>query len=165
MLPAARENAVVAFFESNHRFHLRLVGLSGNGRLIEAHGQLTERMGRYMARSLSLRRTLERSLQEHREILDRCAIAMGFGLPPRWARTSMFPRFRSNSTGRASSTVPTTELVRADWPPMVSGAGAAIIGQSHDDGELAVNSRRQLVASPGLGHTLAASSAQQSALA
>jgi DNA-binding GntR family transcriptional regulator len=70
MLQAARDKAVRSFFDANHRFHLRLVSLSGNGRLIETHAQLTERMGRYMARSLSLRGNLERSLQEHREILD-----------------------------------------------------------------------------------------------
>ena len=70
MLQAARDKAIRSFFDANHRFHLRLVALSGNGRLIETHAQLTERMGRYMARSLSLRGNLERSLQEHREILD-----------------------------------------------------------------------------------------------
>lgn len=70
MREATRENDVQRFFEANHEFHLRLVAHSGNGRLVEIHAQLLERMGRYMARSLSLRGNLERSLEEHQEILD-----------------------------------------------------------------------------------------------
>jgi len=70
MRVAVRDNAVQRFFAANQRFHLRLVALSGNGHLTEIHAQLVQRMGRYMARSLSLRGNLERSLGEHQEILD-----------------------------------------------------------------------------------------------
>ena len=65
MRGAVRDKAVQRFFDANQRFHLSLVALSGNGRLIEIHAQLIQRMGRYMARSLSLRGNLERSLGEH----------------------------------------------------------------------------------------------------
>jgi DNA-binding GntR family transcriptional regulator len=70
MRRAVRDRAVQRFFDANQRFHLSLVALSGNGRLIEMHDQLVQRMGRYMARSLSLRGNLERSLAEHEEIID-----------------------------------------------------------------------------------------------
>jgi DNA-binding GntR family transcriptional regulator len=45
---AVRDRAVQRFFDANQRFHLSLVALSGNGRLIEMHDQLVQRMGRYM---------------------------------------------------------------------------------------------------------------------
>jgi DNA-binding GntR family transcriptional regulator len=67
---AVRDRAVQRFFDANQRFHATLVALSGNGRLIAVHAQLVEQMGRYMARSLSLRGSLERSLEEHEQILD-----------------------------------------------------------------------------------------------
>jgi DNA-binding GntR family transcriptional regulator len=70
MCRAVRDRAVQRFFDANQRFHLSLVALSGNGRLIEMHDQLVQRMGRYMARSLSLRGNLERSIGEHEEIIE-----------------------------------------------------------------------------------------------
>jgi len=70
MCAAVADRAVQRFFDANQRFHLSLVAFSGNGRLIEIHAQLVQRMGRYMARSLGLRGNLERSLGEHEEIID-----------------------------------------------------------------------------------------------
>ena len=70
MREAVRDDAVQRFFDANQRFHLSLVALSGNGRLIEMHAQLVHRMGRYMARSLTLRGNIERSVGEHQEIID-----------------------------------------------------------------------------------------------
>jgi DNA-binding GntR family transcriptional regulator len=70
MRRAVGSKAVERFFDANQRFHLSLVALSGNGRLIEMHAQLVQRMGRYIARSLSLRGNLERSVGEHQEIID-----------------------------------------------------------------------------------------------
>jgi DNA-binding GntR family transcriptional regulator len=70
MRRAVRDRAVERFFDANLRFHLSLVALSGNGRLIEMHDQLVQRMGRYMARSLSLRGNIERSLSEHEAIIE-----------------------------------------------------------------------------------------------
>lgn len=70
MRAAARDDDARRFFEANHEFHLRLVAHSNNGRLVEIHAQVLEQMGRYVARSLSLRGNLERSLDEHQEILD-----------------------------------------------------------------------------------------------
>jgi DNA-binding GntR family transcriptional regulator len=70
MRRAVRDRAVQRFFDANQRFHMSLVALSGNGRLIEMHDQLVQRMGRYIARSLTLRGNIERSVAEHQEILD-----------------------------------------------------------------------------------------------
>lgn len=61
---------VKAFFETNAAFHQLLVECSGNLKLQELYRQLMAQMGRYLARSLSLRGTLERSVGEHEAILE-----------------------------------------------------------------------------------------------
>ena len=99
MRRAVRDKAVQRFFDANQRFHLSLVALSGNGRLIDLHAQLIHRMGRYMARSLSLRGNLERSLGEHRDIIDalrsrdadRAAAAVGLHIHVPQSSTEQIP--------------------------------------------------------------------------
>jgi len=65
----AKAGDVGAFFLSNAEFHRLVVEASGNGMLVEMHGQLMAHMGRYRTRSLALRGTLRRSVAEHRAIL------------------------------------------------------------------------------------------------
>jgi DNA-binding GntR family transcriptional regulator len=65
----AKSGDVGPFFQSNAEFHRLIVEASGNGMLMEMHGQLTAHMGRYRTRSLALRGTLRRSVSEHRAIL------------------------------------------------------------------------------------------------
>jgi len=99
MCAAVRDRAVQRFFDANQRFHLTLVALSGNGRLIDIHAQLVQRMGRYIARSLSLRGNLERSLGEHQEIIDalrardgaRAAAAVSLHIQVPQSSTAMTP--------------------------------------------------------------------------
>jgi DNA-binding GntR family transcriptional regulator len=69
MSARAERNQVVAFFEANSAFHLRLVEASGNAKLLELYEQLLAQLGRYRLRSLTLRGNLERSVAEHAAIL------------------------------------------------------------------------------------------------
>jgi DNA-binding GntR family transcriptional regulator len=69
MSARAERNQVVAFFEANSAFHLRLVEASGNAKLLELYKQLLAQLGRYRLRSLTLRGNLERSVAEHAAIL------------------------------------------------------------------------------------------------
>jgi DNA-binding GntR family transcriptional regulator len=65
----AERNEVAQFFEANVAFHGRLLQASGNGMLQELYGQLLGQLGRYRARSLTLRGNLRRSVAEHAAIL------------------------------------------------------------------------------------------------
>lgn len=57
------------FFDSNSAFHQQIVDASGNQKLREHYRLLMAQMGRYLARSLLLRGTIDRSPAEHAEIL------------------------------------------------------------------------------------------------
>jgi DNA-binding GntR family transcriptional regulator len=70
MLEEARRGEVGEFFATNAEFHQLFVSASGNRKLEEMHGRLLRQMGRYLARSLELRGTLERSAAEHSAILE-----------------------------------------------------------------------------------------------
>lgn len=63
------------FFAANTAFHHLLVERSANDDLIGMHAPLTARMRRYQSPSLDLRGGMERSLEEHRTIID--AISRG----------------------------------------------------------------------------------------
>jgi len=71
----AERDEVDEFFDANAAFHSSLVEASGNGRLRELHGQLLGQINRYRQRSLALRGSLDRSVAEHRAILE--ALAAG----------------------------------------------------------------------------------------
>jgi DNA-binding GntR family transcriptional regulator len=60
---------VEAFFQANAAFHALIVDASANEMLREMYRQLMGHMGRYRMRSLALRGTLKRSVEEHRAIL------------------------------------------------------------------------------------------------
>ncbi len=61
---------VGGFFETNAAFHAVFVAASGNDTLGEIYRQLLGQMGRYRLQSLSLRGNLERSIAEHRAIVQ-----------------------------------------------------------------------------------------------
>jgi DNA-binding GntR family transcriptional regulator len=61
---------VGGFFETNAAFHAVFVAASGNATLGEIYRQLLGQMGRYRMQSLSLRGNLERSIAEHRAIVQ-----------------------------------------------------------------------------------------------
>jgi DNA-binding GntR family transcriptional regulator len=69
----AADSDVGGFFDGNAAFHSAFVGASGNDTLGEIYRQLLGQMGRYRLQSLSLRGNLERSIAEHRAIVQAAA--------------------------------------------------------------------------------------------
>jgi DNA-binding GntR family transcriptional regulator len=69
MAEHAQANAVPEFFAANVEFHETICELSGNKKLQEVHHRLEGEIGRFQARTLALRGSLDGSLTEHRAIL------------------------------------------------------------------------------------------------
>jgi DNA-binding GntR family transcriptional regulator len=70
MIEHANGGEVHAFFDANASFHHLFVIASGNQKLQEMYRLLMDQMGRYLARSLALRGSLEKSNAEHSAILE-----------------------------------------------------------------------------------------------
>ena len=70
MAEHVKSGDVGAFFAANGEFHRTFVIASGNERLRAMHEQLMGQMNRLLAKSLELRGSLDRSVSEHRAILD-----------------------------------------------------------------------------------------------
>lgn len=70
MVGHAERDEVRDFFEANTRFHQIFVAASNNRKLEEFYRLLIGQMGRYLARSLALRGTIQRSVAEHSAILE-----------------------------------------------------------------------------------------------
>jgi DNA-binding GntR family transcriptional regulator len=70
MIEHAKRGEVNAFFEANAAFHDLFVSASQNQKLLEVYRLLMDQMGRYLARSLALRGSLEKSVAEHSAILE-----------------------------------------------------------------------------------------------
>ena len=69
MADHAKANAIGDFFAANVEFHETLCELSGNAKLQEVHHRLEGEIGRFQARTLALRGSLDASVTEHRAIL------------------------------------------------------------------------------------------------
>ena len=69
MADHVKANAIGDFFAVNVEFHETLCELSGNSKLQEVHHRLEGEIGRFQARTLALRGSLDGSLTEHRAIL------------------------------------------------------------------------------------------------
>ena len=69
MIEHAERDELQGFFEANRAFHGLLVSTSGNRKLQDLYRLLLGQMGRYLARSLALRGTIEKSITEHAAIL------------------------------------------------------------------------------------------------
>jgi DNA-binding GntR family transcriptional regulator len=67
---AAREHDLIGYLESDRRFHLSLLALSGNERLVEIVGDLRKRARLYGLTTLDERGQLIPSAEEHLELLD-----------------------------------------------------------------------------------------------
>ncbi|WP_405010095.1 GntR family transcriptional regulator [Kitasatospora sp. NBC_01539] len=67
---AARARDLIACLEADRRFHLGLIALAGNARLVETVGELRKRSRLYGLRRLDRRGELVRSAEEHLELLD-----------------------------------------------------------------------------------------------
>jgi DNA-binding GntR family transcriptional regulator len=65
----AKHGAVGDFFTANVAFHELLCELSGNSKLLEVYRRLAGEIGRFQARTLALRGSLDGSVTEHRAIL------------------------------------------------------------------------------------------------
>lgn len=65
----AERGDVDGFFQENAAFHAAIVEASGNQKLRDVYRQVVGQMARYQMRSLALRGTLRRSVQEHRAIV------------------------------------------------------------------------------------------------
>ncbi|WP_171163638.1 GntR family transcriptional regulator [Streptomyces sp. I05A-00742] len=67
---AAREHDLIGYLEADRRFHLTLLGLSGNERLVETVSDLRKRSRLYGLTALDERDELIPSAEEHLELLD-----------------------------------------------------------------------------------------------
>ncbi|WP_431040941.1 GntR family transcriptional regulator [Streptomyces sp. P1-3] len=67
---AAREHDLIGYLEADRRFHLSLLALSGNDRLVETVGDLRKRSRLYGLTALDERNQLIPSAEEHLELLD-----------------------------------------------------------------------------------------------
>ncbi|MFV5995127.1 GntR family transcriptional regulator [Streptomyces sp. NPDC056231] len=66
----AREHDLIGYLEADRRFHLALLALSGNERLVETVGDLRKRSRLYGLTALDERGELISSAEEHLELLD-----------------------------------------------------------------------------------------------
>ncbi|MET9373836.1 GntR family transcriptional regulator [Streptomyces sp. NPDC003035] len=66
----AREHDLIGYLEADRRFHLSLLGLAGNERLVETVGDLRKRSRLYGLTALDERGMLVASAEEHLELLD-----------------------------------------------------------------------------------------------
>ena len=67
---AAHDHDLIGYLEADRRFHLSLLALSGNDRLVETVGDLRKRSRLYGLTTLDERNQLTPSAEEHRELLD-----------------------------------------------------------------------------------------------
>ncbi|MDJ0344695.1 GntR family transcriptional regulator [Streptomyces sp. H10-C2] len=70
IVAAARQHDLIGYLEADRRFHLTLLGLAGNERLVEAVGDLRKRSRLYGLTRLDERGELVSSAEEHLELLD-----------------------------------------------------------------------------------------------
>ncbi|MFE9421400.1 GntR family transcriptional regulator [Kitasatospora sp. NPDC006697] len=70
IVAAARKHDLIAYLESDRQFHLSLLALAGNSRLVEVVGDLRKRSRLYGLTRLDQRGELVSSAEEHLELLD-----------------------------------------------------------------------------------------------
>ncbi|MEU0662111.1 GntR family transcriptional regulator [Streptomyces lavendulocolor] len=70
IVTSAREHDLIRYLDADRRFHLTLLALSGNDRLVETVGDLRKRARLYGLTALAERGLLVASAQEHHELLD-----------------------------------------------------------------------------------------------
>lgn len=66
----ARDHNLIGYLDADRRFHLQLLGLAGNERLVETVGDLRKRSRLYGLTRLDERGQLISSAEEHIELLD-----------------------------------------------------------------------------------------------
>lgn len=70
IVDAARRHDLVGYLDADRRFHLRLLGLTGNERLVEVVGDLRKRSRLFGLAELDRTGKLIASAEEHLELLD-----------------------------------------------------------------------------------------------
>jgi DNA-binding GntR family transcriptional regulator len=70
IVAAAREHDLIGYLEADRRFHLSLLALGGNDRLVETVGDLRKRSRLYGLTALDASDRLLPSAEEHLELLD-----------------------------------------------------------------------------------------------
>ncbi|MEV0981623.1 GntR family transcriptional regulator [Streptomyces sp. NPDC049915] len=70
IVASAREHDLIGYLDADRRFHLSLLGLHGNERLVETVGDLRKRSRLYGLTALDARGMLVPSAEEHVELLD-----------------------------------------------------------------------------------------------
>ncbi|WP_354643420.1 GntR family transcriptional regulator [Kitasatospora camelliae] len=70
IVAAARKHDLIGYLEADRQFHLDLLGLAGNARLVETVGDLRKRSRLYGLTRLDQRGELASSAEEHLELLD-----------------------------------------------------------------------------------------------
>ncbi|MGW5346023.1 FCD domain-containing protein [Streptomyces sp. HUAS TT3] len=70
IVTSAREHNLIGYLEADRRFHLTLLGLAGNERLVETVGDLRKRSRLYGLTGLDEAGKLVSSAEEHLELLD-----------------------------------------------------------------------------------------------
>ncbi|MEU6081095.1 GntR family transcriptional regulator [Streptomyces sp. NPDC047108] len=70
IVDAARKHDLIGYLEADRRFHLGLLGLTGNHRLVDVVGDLRKRSRLYGLNRLDERDELLPSAEEHLELLD-----------------------------------------------------------------------------------------------
>ncbi|MGA5819157.1 GntR family transcriptional regulator [Kitasatospora sp. NPDC094028] len=70
IVAAARKHDLIGYLEADRQFHLDLLGLAGNARLVDVVGDLRKRSRLYGLTRLDERGELVSSAEEHLELLD-----------------------------------------------------------------------------------------------
>ncbi|MEU3561384.1 MULTISPECIES: GntR family transcriptional regulator [unclassified Kitasatospora] len=70
IVAAARKHDLIGYLEADRQFHLDVLGLAGNSRLVEVVGDLRKRSRLYGLNRLDERGELVSSAEEHLELLD-----------------------------------------------------------------------------------------------
>jgi DNA-binding GntR family transcriptional regulator len=70
IVASARAHDLIGYLDADRRFHLSLLGLHGNDRLVETVGDLRKRSRLYGLKALDERNMLIPSAEEHLELLD-----------------------------------------------------------------------------------------------
>ncbi|MER7752435.1 GntR family transcriptional regulator [Kitasatospora sp. NPDC097643] len=70
IVAAARKHDLIGYLEADRQFHLDVLGLAGNARLVETVGDLRKRSRLYGLNRLDERGELVSSAEEHLELLD-----------------------------------------------------------------------------------------------
>ncbi len=169
-------NAIGDFFAVNVEFHETLCELSGNKKLQEVHHRLEGEIGRFQARTLALRGSLDGSLTEHRAILaairlrdvEKAAVLTAAHVTPRSGSRRRWPTPPARSPANPGPatrclTMPCPAMPQPRWRQEARGDTRSAPGQWPDADRQLTNglaSRASAVSTPAPMRTVAPRSAR-----